>query len=750
MSRRKTKKQQRQDAITFIVLSGIIILSVIGVFKMGFIGNFFYRVFRVMLGQYPELFFGLIIVFTLFYLIDKKKLKKTPTRVWIALGLVLYVFLTTLSFPHLKIITGREVFDNYIRIFGDVFRDTEVYAYGGFIGALFYTMSSWLFDRSGTIIVNSFLGLIALVLLFTPERILTFFSIVWDGLIKFLKSFGRFLKKLLPAKSDEVDSPQPQIETIEPDIFEPTPPNVGANFINVTPSAEPTLLEDDQVKFDLDPKEPSKTQPKKSTTNYQLPPLTLLDNVGKGTKSNANNTSAKEKGKRVIEVLDQFGIEAQLLDIHIGPSVTKFEIKPDSNVKINRIASIQDNMMMELAVTSLRIEAPIPGKAAVGIEIPNEEMLPVRLKEIIRSTPHFYEKENIWVALGKNLMGESISIALNKMPHLLIAGATGSGKSVSINSIVSSLLLSKHPDDLKLVLIDPKKVEFTAYEKLPHLITPVVTDPHKASAALQEVVEIMEERYEIFSKEGVRNITSYNEKVKQTPDLDALPWIVVIIDELADLMAVAGKEVETSIQRITQLARAAGIHLIVATQRPSVDVITGVIKANIPSRIAFAVSSAVDSRTILDSVGAEKLLGYGDMLYIPMGAPSPVRVQGAFVSDQEVNAITKYASEQADPDFDESFNLENQAPESRGMEMALEDELYDQALELVLNNQRAATSYLQTYFGIGYNRAARIITALEKQGIIGPQQGSKARTINYENYDTYLAQTQSDSELENE
>ena len=642
MSRRKTKKQQRQDVITFIILCGIVILSVIGIFQMGFLGSFFYRVFRVMLGQYPELFFGLIIIFTLFYLIDKKKLKKTPSRVWIALGLTLYVFLTTLSFPHLKVITGRDVFNNYIRIFGEVFKSTEVYAYGGFIGSLFYTMSSWLFDRTGTIIINSFLGLVAFVLLFTPEGIRAFLNVIMRGLFKFFKGLGRFLKKLLPAKADEPQAIQEEIETVEPEVFEPTPSNIGANFINVTPSISPspekTILEDEQVKFDLDPKEASSSKPRKSNINYQLPPLTLLENVGKGGKSSANNTSAREKGKRVIEVLDQFGIDAQLLDIHIGPSVTKFEIKPDSNVKINRIASIQDNMMMELAVTSLRIEAPIPGKAAVGIEIPNEEMLPVRLKEIIRSTPHFYEKENIWVALGKNLMGEAISIALNKMPHLLIAGATGSGKSVSINSIVSSLLLSKHPDDLKLVLIDPKKVEFTAYEKLPHLITPVVTDPHKASA-LQEVVAIMEDRYEVFSREGVRNITSYNEKAKQDPELDAFPWIVVIIDELADLMAVAGKEVETSIQRITQLARAAGIHLIVATQRPSVDVITGVIKANIPSRIAFAVSSAVDSRTILDSVGAEKLLGYGDMLYIPMGAPSPVRVQGAFVSDQEVNAI---------------------------------------------------------------------------------------------------------------
>ncbi|HLV49551.1 MAG TPA: DNA translocase FtsK [Erysipelothrix sp.] len=748
MSRRKTKKQQRQDVITFITLCGIVILSVIGIFQMGFIGNFFYRVFRVMLGQYPELFFGLIIVFSLFYLIDKKKLKKTPSRVWIALGLILYVFLTTLSFPHIKVITGRDVLNNYLRIFGEVFKNTEVYAYGGFIGSIFYTVSSWLFDRTGTIIINSFLGLISFVLLFTPEGIRSFLNVTMRGFFMFLKGVWGFLKKLLPAKGDESPPIEKEIETVEPEIFEPTPSNIGANFINVTPGPEKTILEDEQVKFDLDPEEPTSSKPRKSNINYQLPPLSLLENVGKGGKSSANNTSAREKGKRVIEVLDQFGIEAQLLDIHIGPSVTKFEIKPDSNVKINRIASIQDNMMMELAVTSLRIEAPIPGKAAVGIEIPNEEMLPVRLKEIIRSTPHFYEKENIWVALGKNLMGEAISIALNKMPHLLIAGATGSGKSVSINSIVSSLLLSKHPDDLKLVLIDPKKVEFTAYEKLPHLITPVVTDPHKASVALQEVVAIMEDRYEVFSKEGVRNITSYNEKAKQTPDLDAFPWIVVIIDELADLMAVAGKEVETSIQRITQLARAAGIHLIVATQRPSVDVITGVIKANIPSRIAFAVSSAVDSRTILDAVGAEKLLGYGDMLYIPMGAPSPVRVQGAFVSDQEVNAITQYASEQADPDFDESFNLESQTPESRGMELALEDDLYDQALELVLNNQRAATSYLQTYFGIGYNRAARIMTALEKQGIIGPQQGSKARTINFENYDSYVAQTQTEPKQE--
>ena len=735
----------REDAKKYTLLLAIVVFAVIGIFQLGFVGRFLFGSFRVLFGAYPQVFFGLLIALILFYLIDPKKFKKVPQRIWIAMLIFIVILLNVLAFPIVQKMVGGEVVRYYFSIIKNVYSDFETNAYGGILGAIFYAVSSFLFDRTGTIIVNVFLGLVATFLLLTPQRIFEGVKRVLGYFFSFIKGFGRFLKKLLPAKDDvEVDPIDLMLD--EPEVAV-QPNDVTANFIDVTddkpePKIHPqpiTIVEDDRVRFDLteDDKKSGSDKEKRKFSNYQLPPLSLLDSVGKKGRSTANNNSAKERGKRVIEVLEQFGIEAELVDIHIGPSVTKFEIKPDSNVKISRIGSIQDNIMMELAVTSLRIEAPIPGRPAVGIEIPNEETVPVRLKEIVLNTSQFYEKENIWVALGKNLMGESISIALNKMPHLLIAGATGSGKSVSINSIISSLLISKHPEELKLVLIDPKKVEFTPYVDIPHLLTPVVTDPHQAAAALQKIVVEMEQRYETFSSQGVRNMSAYNEKSKTDESLEPMPWIVVIIDELADLMAVAGKEVETSIQRITQLARAAGIHLIVATQRPSVDVVTGVIKANIPSRIAFAVSSAVDSRTILDATGAEKLLGYGDMLYIPMGAPSPTRVQGAYVSDAEVEKLAKYASEQADPQFDNTFEEAMTPTETTGQQKGMEDELYEQALEHVLSSQRASTSNLQTYFGIGYNRAARIMHALEQQGIIGSQQGAKPREIFYESLDAY-------------
>ena len=720
----KLKKKQREQLSKIAIISGVIILSVIGMFQLGIVGRFFYGSFRVLIGQFPEVFFVLIIIISLLS-VDKKLIKKIDSRIWWSIVLIFYVLLNTLAFPKNITLVGKGAFNDYTSQLKGIYSDFNQYAFGGVIGAAFYSFSSLLFDRIGTIIINVFISVIAFVIFMTPKRIYSGIKLINHWISRFFKGIWSFLKKLVPAKEEEPEKFETEIEQIE--VVKPQTDKTGsANFINIVEEEPETKIENHQVKLDFNSK--------KYYPDYKLPSLDLLEGTSKTGHKASNVNSAKKRGNRVIEVLQQFGIDAELMDIHIGPSVTKFEIKPDSNVKVNRISNIQDNIMMELAVTSLRIEAPIPGRPAVGIEIPNEEMVPVRLKEIIHNSNDFFDPNNINVALGKDLMGKPVTLALNKMPHLLIAGATGSGKSVCINSIITSLLISKHPDELKLVLIDPKKVEFTPYLDIPHLLSEVVTDPTKANNALKEVVGIMEDRYEEFADKGVRNITAYNEKAKNQDDMQVMPWIVVIIDELADLMAVAGKEVETSIQRITQLARAAGIHLIVATQRPSVDVVTGVIKANIPSRIAFAVSSAVDSRTILDATGAEKLLGYGDMLYIPMGAPSSVRVQGVFVSDEEVRNVTEFVSKQAEPEYDERFDDldDSDKTESAGANKAMEDELYEEAVELVIENQRASTSYLQTYFGIGYNRAARIINALEQQGIIGPQQGSKPRVVNYQ------------------
>ena len=518
----------------------------------------------------------------------------------------------------------------------------------------------------------------------------------------------------------------------EPEVPEEEPEPIE-EYIESEPVKQPAAVP--QAQPEKKPQPPHR----KSTRPYRLPsPGTVLDPLPAKDANSENEIAAREKGELLIQILRNFDIEAQLIDTHIGPSVTQFEIKPDANVKISRILGLTDNIKMQLAAKDVRIEAPIPGRPAVGVEIPNIKSTPVKMRELIREQSEKDKAQPLLFFVGKDLLGECVTCRLDKMPHLLIAGATGSGKSVCMNSIITSLLLRTKPEDVKMLLVDPKKVEFTPYQHIPHLIAPVINDPAKASNALKVIVRIMDERYNIFSLAGVRNIEVYNQKVKEqggrpnedgSPAPKHMPYIVVIIDELADLMAVAGKEVEQSIQRITQLARAAGIHLIVATQRPSVDVITGLIKANIPSRIAFAVSSGTDSRTILDHVGAERLLGNGDMLYMPIGANSPMRVQGVFVTDEEVQRITDQVSRQASPVYDDAFIILEGVENGEGITSINDDPMFQEVKEYVIEAQKASTSLLQRRFGIGYNRAARMIDALEEAGVIGPAQGSKPREV---------------------
>ena len=477
---------------------------------------------------------------------------------------------------------------------------------------------------------------------------------------------------------------------------------------------------------------------------YHLPPMSLLTNIASSKASNINKNSAEVKGQKLIEILSNFGIQARLTNTFIGPSVTKFEIVPDENIKVNKISGISDNIKMGLAAKDIRIEAPIPGRSAVGVEIPNAENVMVRMSELTKSEKFKDKSKQLLFTLGKDLMGEPVYCELNKMPHLLVAGATGSGKSVCMNTIIISYLLRSDPKDLKIVLIDPKKVEFTPYHDIPHLLWPVITDSDMASMMLKKAVVIMEERYDAFADAGVRDIKSFNDLVIKhnasvgdgESKMEKMPYIVIIIDELADLMMTAKKEVEASIQRLTQLSRACGIHMIVATQRPSTDVITGLIKSNIPSRISFAVSSSIDSRTILDQTGAEKLLGHGDMLYLPQGESGPIRVQGCFVTDDEIKRITDYCKKQAGPDYDDTYfeikrNLEGESfsYSSESNNPREKDALYDEVVEYVTQAQKASTSLLQRRFGIGYNRSARIIDELEKNGIIGPSNGSKPREV---------------------
>ena len=504
---------------------------------------------------------------------------------------------------------------------------------------------------------------------------------------------------------------------------------------------EPTVLES---KTEVEPVIEEECEPIRKNKVYHMPPMSLLTNIASSKASNINKNSAEVKGQKLIEILSNFGIQARLTNTFIGPSVTKFEIVPDENIKVNKISGISDNIKMGLAAKDIRIEAPIPGRSAVGVEIPNAENVMVRMSELTKSEKFKDKSKQLLFTLGKDLMGEPVYCELNKMPHLLVAGATGSGKSVCMNTIIISYLLRSDPKDLKIVLIDPKKVEFTPYHDIPHLLWPVITDSDMASMMLKKAVVIMEERYDAFADAGVRDIKSFNDLVikhnasvgEGEPRMEKMPYIVIIIDELADLMMTAKKEVEASIQRLTQLSRACGIHMIVATQRPSTDVITGLIKSNIPSRISFAVSSSIDSRTILDQTGAEKLLGHGDMLYLPQGESGPIRVQGCFVTDDEIKRITDYCKKQAGPDYDDTYfeikrNLEGESfsYSSESNNPREKDALYDEVVEYVTEAQKASTSLLQRRFGIGYNRSARIIDDLEKNGIIGPSNGSKPREV---------------------
>lgn len=711
------KNELQPEVLRFISILLIIGLTIISMGRFGALGQVLNNFIRFLFGEFPFIYEGIILIISLIALI-KPAIFKQEFHVYASLTLIFLAFVLAMSLNANYKGVGMSVVTQFLNDAKLILSNSEIFAYSGLLGAALYGFFSFLIGKEGVIILIVLFLLIALAMTISPKKIKEFKE------NRDKKKEERKLKRQEKEAAKVVKTKKEKTKKLEKKDESPAKPQEArASFITMDEAINKQSSQEVKVK---------QIQANLGDGDYALPSLELLDDVKTSSSSkNTNKKSAKEKGNRLLEVLEQFGIDATIEQIHIGPAVTKFELIPDSNVKISKISSIQDNLMMELAVKTLRIEAPIPGKRAVGIEIPNVEMIPVRMKEIIDSSPGFFASDNIDVVLGKNLMGKPIIASINKMPHLLVAGATGSGKSVCMNSIITSLLLSKTPDELKLILIDPKKVEFTPYTNIPHLYSPVISDPQEASMALKVLVDLMENRYEDFAEVGVRNIQSYNDYVKRSKkkDLEPMPWIVVIIDELADLMSVAGKDVEVSIQRITQLARAAGIHLIVATQRPSVDVVTGVIKANIPSRIAFAVSSAVDSRTILDVSGAEKLLGYGDMLYIPMGEPTATRVQGAYVSDQEVQRITDAVSKNKKPHYHDAFvNLENEEGSSV-LVGVMSDPMYEEALEFVVSHGKASTSLLQRRLAIGYNRAARIIDAMEENGVIGPARGSKPREV---------------------
>ena len=469
--------------------------------------------------------------------------------------------------------------------------------------------------------------------------------------------------------------------------------------------------------------------------NYEYPPIELLSKPDK-KKLKGGAKALTDTATKLQKTLYSFGVSAKVENVSVGPAITRYELKPAEGVRVSKIANLADDIALNLAAETIRIEAPIPGKQAVGIEVPNKEKEAVHLREVLESEEFQNNKSKLTVALGKDVAGNIQLADIAKMPHVLIAGSTGSGKSVCINTIISSIIYNAKPSEVKMVMVDPKVVELSVYNGIPHLLIPVVTDPKKAAGALAWAVQEMDNRYNLFAAKGVRDIKGYNKAIEKEEGQGTLPQIVIIVDELADLMMVAAKDVEEAICRLAQKARAAGMHLVIATQRPSVDVITGLIKANVPSRIAFAVSSQVDSRTILDSVGAEKLLGKGDMLFFPTGFPKPVRVQGAFVSDEEVEKIVGFVKKNGTANYSEdileTIENSNKTEKELAQEQAEDDEtdpfLMD-AIEAVIEQGTASTSFIQRRFKVGYARAGRIIDQMEERGIISGYQGSKPREV---------------------
>ena len=717
----------------------VIAISVIALCKLGIVGNFCFQFFSYFFGDVVYAVLILMILACL-YVIIKKDISLIPKKYIFGLIFALLGWMTLEGIIQTR---PDPVWSNFSNVFENTFEILfdSMPVRSGLIGGLLLGIFGSLFDYTGTYLVVGLFFVLAICLF---------------GYDYFIKREKKEKPKQKEKKKETKIEDVPIHEGKTDSVFV----DVDNDFID---------LEENKPSFQIieadDPKPKKKETSKKCASkpkkeeksieehidsvsvsyvdtqedpyvNYRLPRLSILDSVQRKSRTSTNATVAKQQGQKLIDILYEYGVNAKLVQIHIGPSVTKFEIKPELGVRVSKISNLANDIKMALAATDLRIEAPIPGKSAVGIEIPNVEKTPVQMKELMQSIPKEFDSKKLLFCLGKDLTGDNVYGELNRMPHLLIAGATGSGKSVCVNSIICSLLLRTKPDEVKMILIDPKKVEFTPYNDVPHLLAPVITDGDLANKGLKVVVEMMDHRYDLFGNLGVRNIQAYNEYVLNHPDehLKPLPRLVVIIDELADLMLVAAKEVEASIQRITQLARAAGIHLVVATQRPSVDVITGVIKANIPSRIAFAVSQAVDSRTILDQAGAEQLLGNGDMLYLPNGETSPKRIQGVYIKDEEVNRICEYVKSQAKPHYDDAF-IQLKDLQNMGKEVASEcaDPLYEEVKRFVITSRRASTSLIQRKFSIGYARAARLIDVLEENRIIGPANGSKPREILVQN-----------------
>ncbi|WP_188454334.1 FtsK/SpoIIIE family DNA translocase [Virgibacillus oceani] len=740
--KRKKRKKQLKKQVKYELLGLLFIFLAIfgsgaGAISEGAIPNGLENIFRFFLGIWYFIA-SIFLLITGVILMVKRRYPDFAHKKMIGFYIILSgsLLLTHIqTFERLLLLTEdtsilKATWDNFFSYING--QGTAMQTGGGLIGAILFAFCYYLFSAVGAKIVAVFSILIGIIFM-TDFSIGDFFSKITKKITEILKKYKSKFKNLREKKaiSDDLDtletkSADDEIAQDEPVIQDFT--DVAYSFEN--PKHDDLKSEDtNQVDDETDEVDIANSMPMTETENYEyeLPSPSLLAEP-------AYNSQQHEKShiqatvRKLERTFNSFGVKARVTKVHVGPAVTKYEVYPEAGVKVSKIVSLHDDLALALAAKDIRIEAPIPGKSAVGIEVPNQEVAMVSLREVLDTS--MKQTSKLLFALGRDISGDAVVAELNKMPHILIAGATGSGKSVCVNGIITTILMRAKPHEVKMMMIDPKKVELNVYNGIPHLLAPVVTDPKKASRALKKVVAEMERRYDLFSDTGTRNIEGYNEYIRkynltaedQQPNL---PYVVVLVDELADLMMVASNDVEDSITRLAQMARAAGIHLIIATQRPSVDVITGVIKANIPSRIAFSVSSQTDSRTILDSGGAEKLLGRGDMLFMPVGASKPTRVQGAFLSDEEVERVVDHCIDQQKASYQEEMIPEDTAEAVS----EVDDELYDDAVQLITEMQSASVSMLQRRFRIGYTRAARLIDAMEDRGVVGPYEGSKPRTV---------------------
>ena len=732
MAKKKKTKDSSNNSSYSVELTGLILIliGVIG-FGFGFIGSILKKFAMFLAGTWWMVILIALIILGV-YMLYKRKMPKFSDQKLIGLYIFFIIILVASHFEFLKI-TGSpkeilmETYNNYMERISTITASnalntsgvTTIVIGGGFIGALFTAALYGLFGKTGTIVILVLLGIFASVLTFNVNLSNIFKKLF--RLIKFKKKEKNETEEIIPiSNSDEVKE-NIEVKPVEKEKIIIT----SMEELKTKPIVEESLEKE------------TKTDIVDNEDYYRLPRFSEIFDPLKPKKN--NNTSFTQSNKEILErVLKDFGIAAKVVEIHIGPAVTEYELTVPPATKVSRILNIDKEIALALAAKDVIIQAPIPGKSTIGIEIPNPTISSVTLREVLESPQNLKSDAKICSALGKDIMGTPKVFDLTKMPHLLVAGSTGSGKSVCINGIIASILMRYKPNEVKLVLVDHKKVELTNYNGIPHLLCPVVSDPKKASLTLQKVVTEMDNRFQTFSDKEVKNITGYNDMIekynKKHPESpqNKMPYIVVIIDELADLMLVASKEVEDSITRITQLARAAGIHLIVATQRPSTDVITGLIKNNIPSRIAFAVASQIDSRTILDQRGAERLLGKGDMLYFPMGESVPIRVQGCFINDDEIKRLIDYCKNQATAKYDSAFENVSQNTSSGVGNSAIggeDDDAYNDVVEFAIQTGKISASLIQRRFRFGYNRAARMMDLLESRGIVGPQNGSKPREV---------------------